>query len=382
LGDKYGRLMEERMRFWGGLRSVKVLASKSTVHATISLAATLALAIPAAAQLFTAEQEACFGRVYDRAHLASHPSQKVTSLHVFRPVGDRPQAENWKPSRRDEAIKQFRENGQAQVEAFVTFRDRKGYFHNWLTCNKETNAGARCYIECDGGSFDLRRESAGTVLLNNGGFVLVGGCGEDVEATEEVYFSPGQDDKMFRLEPKAAAVCRAEQQKARPIREGKPLRERFQEAETFCFGRDYDAAHLASHPNQKVAAIRVGRLDPAGEHREPDETWPENAKLKVAVTLKATARRALNYICNPKEASWECVAEMAADARSTCDGNFIHLARGTGDEILLINRGAGLPIDAACRAKAESEPNDDHQTPTRSDDKTFRLVRMPIEACR
>jgi hypothetical protein len=51
-------------------------------------------------------------------------------------------------------------------------------------------------------------------------------------------------DKVFRLEAKAVAICRAEEQKAIPIRPGKPLRERFQESELFCFGRDYDAAHL------------------------------------------------------------------------------------------------------------------------------------------
>jgi hypothetical protein len=48
------------------------------------------------------------------------------------------------------------------VQAFVTFRGRTGYFHNWLVC--------------DGGRFHLKRESAGTVLLNNHGFVLIGGC--------------------------------------------------------------------------------------------------------------------------------------------------------------------------------------------------------------
>jgi hypothetical protein len=58
------------------------------------------------------------------------------------------------------------------------------------------------------------------------------------------------------------------------------------------------------------------------------------------------------------------------------------LARGRGDDMLLINRKEGLPIDAPCQAKLTSEPSDDHQPPTRSDDRTFRLVRMPIEACR
>jgi hypothetical protein len=43
-------------------------------------------------------------------------------------------------------------------------------------------------------------------------------------------------------------------------------------------------------------------------------------------------------------------------------------AFGRGDDILLINRKEGLPIDAPCQAKQESEPNDDYQQATRSDE--------------
>jgi hypothetical protein len=375
--------MEERMRvptLWRTAGAAVILA-----------AATVWWGVPAAAEarapLFTADQEACFGRVYDRGHLASHPDQKVTGIHIFRSLSERPEAENWQQNQRDEAIKRYRESGETSVQAFVTFRDRKGYFHNALTCNKETRNGVGCYIECDGGSFDIKRESPTTALLNNKGFVLIGGCGEEVEETEQIYFSPGKDDKVFRLESKPAAVCRAEEQKAKPIRAGKPLRERFGETETFCFGRDYDAAHLAKRPRQKVASIRVGRLTPGDERLDKSLTqkWPEDVKLSVSLTLKAAAgRRALNYICSPQEASWECSAETASSARSTCDGNTMHLARGAGDDIVLINRQDGLPIEATCQAKTAEEPidGDFQRRRTRSDDNTFRLTRMPIEACR
>jgi hypothetical protein len=372
-------LMEYRIEFSGALRTAPtlVLMLASVVTATVALS--LPVGAQSRAPLFVADQEACFGRVYDRAHLARHPNQKVTSLHIFRHLGERPEAEDWRAGQRDEAITQFRKTGLAGVQAFVTFRDRTGYFHNWLECRKETNDGAHCFIECDGGSFDLKRESAGTVLLNNNGFVLIGVCFEDVAAGEEIFFSPGKDDKVFRLEAKAAAVCRAEEVKARPIRPGKPLRKRFQENEAFCFGRDYDTAHLAKHPQQKVTSIRVGRLNPGEERRDADQKWPDGVKLSVALTLKAAAtRRALTYVCNPREASWQCDAETVPDTDSTCDGNTVHVARGRDDDILLINRKEGLPIDAPCQAMQKSGPSQ----PTRSDDKTFRLVRMPIEASR
>jgi hypothetical protein len=61
----------------------------------------------------------------------------------------------------------------------------------------------------------------------------------------------------------------------------------------------------------------------------------------------------------------------------------LHLARGSGDDVLLINRQDGLPIEAACQAKPPDQASGDYpQRPTRSDDKVFRLTRMPVEACR
>src|SRR5436190_19127081 len=107
-----------------GMRSLGLVKIGARLPGLLFLAVLVPRA-PASAQtrepLLTADQEACFGRVYDRAHLASHPNQKVTSLHIFRPLGERPQAENWQATRRDEAIKQFGEIGEAEVEAIATF---------------------------------------------------------------------------------------------------------------------------------------------------------------------------------------------------------------------------------------------------------------------
>ncbi len=56
------------------------------------------------APIFTADRDACYGRVYDQAHLKAHPRQKVTSVHVMRSLERRREAENWTPDERDEAI--------------------------------------------------------------------------------------------------------------------------------------------------------------------------------------------------------------------------------------------------------------------------------------
>ena len=273
------------------------------------------------------------------------------------------------------------------MQAFVTFRDRRGHFHNTLTCNKETRNGVGCYIECDGGSFDIKRESPTTVLLHNNGFVLIGGCGEEADEPQSVYFSPGKDDKVFRLETKPAAVCRAEEQKAKPIRAGKPLRERFGENEPFCFGRDYDAAHRAKHPQQKVMSIRVGRLTPDRERLDKDnpQQWPQDVKLSVSLALRAGgAPRTAKYACLPRKRAGNAtpIPPPTRDRPATATPSISRA--GPGNDIMLINRQDGLPIEAACQPKPAAEPSDGEfaRRRTRSDDKVFRLTRMPLEACR
>ncbi len=334
------------------------------------------------APLFTAEADACYGRVYDAAHLKSHPKQKVTSIHILRSLDRRREAENWTPDARAESLQSFREDGQSSVSAFVTFRDRKGTFYNSLTCDRETREGVRCMIECDGGSFRLTRTSGNAVLLHNNGFVLIGGCGEEVDEGKEVFFDPGADDKVFRLDSKPVAACRAEEQRAVPIAAGAPLRERFKEDEQFCFGRDFEPAHLSSHPKQIVTQIRVGRLTPAKE-REDDTAgkwWWFNVKLDISVTLRDLKTTTVRYACTPQEASWECQRLVEGDAVSACRDRNIQLVRGPGDDLLLYNRNSGLPIDKECET-AETGQQFGSRPLTRSDDRTFRLTRMPIRQC-
>ena len=333
--------------------------------------------------VFTADREACFARVYDKAHLAKNPRQKVTSFHVMRTLEERREAENWIAGQREANIQGFREDGQASVQAFVTLRNRKGSLSNGLQCDKEGKEGVRCMVECDGGSFLLRRENAKSALLTNNGFVLEGGCGERTESTQ---LDPDPDDKVFRLEERPIAVCRAEEARVRPIPAGLPLRERFKEDETFCFGRDYDAAHLRANPQQQVASIRVGRLDPEQERKESDmPLWLDRVQLSVTFTLKAGgANKTARYLCNPRASTWECLRQMPGERAvrgDNCADRNVHLQRAPGDDVVLLNRFSGLPIDNECEIRS-NDGQFPMNPPTKTDDRSFRLTRMPIAACR
>ena len=369
------------------LQSPLFARSFSRLLAAVALLSPLAWSTPTLTEtrptIFSADRDACFGRVYDAAHLKAHPKQKVSSIHVLRSLEQRREAENWTPDARAESIRSFREDGQASVTAFVNFRDRKGTFHNALTCDQETREGVRCMIECDGGSFRLTRSGANSVLLHNNGFVLIGGCGEEIEEGQERHFDPGADDKVFRLDNRPVAACRAEEQKATPIPAGLPLRERFKEEEQFCFGRDYDAAHLASNPKQMVSQIRVGRLTPAKEREDDTDSkfWWFNVKLDVSVTLRSNLKTTtVRYACTPREGDWDCRRQHESDAPSECRDRSFQLVRGPGDEILLRNTHSGLPITNECE-KAQGGQQFGNRPLTRSDDRTFRLTRMPVRQC-
>ena len=103
-----GRLMETAMRF--------APCHRATVDwRPCAVAGRLVAAVAQArTPLFTADQEACFGRVYD-ARIWPAP-QSEGHEHPYLPLaGDRPEAENWQPNQRDEAIKTLPREGQNQV---------------------------------------------------------------------------------------------------------------------------------------------------------------------------------------------------------------------------------------------------------------------------
>ena len=89
----------------------------------------------------------------------------------------------------------------------------------------------------------------------------------------------------------------------------------------------------------------------------------------------------MRYACNPRTASWECRRQAEGERQNACPDRTVHLVRGPGDDIMLLNRNSGLPIDNECET-AKNTGQFPQNPPTRSDDRIFRLTRMPADACR
>jgi hypothetical protein len=303
--------------------------------------------------------EACFGRVYDARHLASHPKQRVTSFHLSREFKSDPYSEE-EPSSEEEMKDYDGDHASVLVTAYVRFRDRKGVYRNGLTCRKSDSGVVFCGVDCDGGSFHLKPSSA-SLLLENNGFVVVGGCGasEDDHENEE-HVRPGADDKTFRLDPKPFAACMAERDAMAPVwaKLGTPLRTRFSDNETLCFSRSYDAAHLRSHPKQAVKRIAV--LKTKESLKEPGAQFYE---LTFRVETRDGRIFESRTDCGSDRYAYGCQPKVPMDA-----DRYFYLTRAGNDEILLRDKHALLEKL--------------FDTKLGADDRVFRLKTEAADACR
>lgn len=140
---------------------------------------------------------ACFKRVYDKAHLASHPHQTVTAMdfriayHRFEPDDNYP-------------------HGQRNYY-FLMEAKRRGEKGRLVASGECTPGGSKaiyCGVECDGGgvSIEARQDGGLTVDLTGGSIRMSRGCGDE---EDYVLLDAGKDDRRFRLERLAESQCPA-----------------------------------------------------------------------------------------------------------------------------------------------------------------------------
>jgi hypothetical protein len=128
----------------------------------------------------------CFSRTYDRTHLARHPDQIVTATRL-----------NIYPAPRSSSYPygfglRFRMRGRE-----TTLRTEGN-------CVKEAS-GLKCQVECDGGSVRVEHRTGHVMMYLDR--VRMAACGVDViDGGQEI--SGGKDDRVFRLDRVADAVCR------------------------------------------------------------------------------------------------------------------------------------------------------------------------------
>jgi hypothetical protein len=304
-------------------------------------------------------QEACFGRTYDAAHLKQHPKQRVTSFHLFRDFT--PDTTKEMPQETREKLIEDDGQGSIQVTAYVRFRDRPGLFFNGLSCSGTSESGIRCGIDCDGGGF-LLKGSGDSLLLENQGFVVIGGCGASEDEAEQAdYVKPGADDKVFRLDRKPVAECRALEDSRKPMWAalGAPLRERLDTENAVCFTRSYDAAHLAKHPKQTVRRISV--LKTKDDKRDVGDYPYYN--LVFRVELKNGKKAEKKTQCGADQYAFACTHNADFDTQRD-----FYLTRAGKDHMMLRDRRGAM-----------NKMFDD--VTLGADDRIFKLEQAAASAC-
>ncbi|MEP6567054.1 MAG: hypothetical protein ABJB10_18125 [Mesorhizobium sp.] len=321
--------------------------------------------------------DACFGRVYDAAHLKAHPKQKVA--RIFFLYGHDPVSRpNEEPAT----------NTDTSYNGFIATTVRGAKVPEWASgwCNHESEDGTsgpiRCGMDCDRTMASLKVDDKGRLIVTDVSQDLYLDAGSEDELGEAEYDRQalGSEDDNFRLDPMPAAICKAEFARIDPIDPalGSPLRERLKPDQPFCYGRDYDAAHMSSHPDQVTQSIRVfrGPVELAAFAAGGDAAnWPDGADIAVSVTTRKNGGKVTQtYSCQGEADQWRCAASSKMSSFS-CDitQKEIYLKRGANGTMMLANPNSSLAIVDLCSKAADGK--------TASDDKVYRLESMPQSAC-
>jgi len=321
--------------------------------------------------------DVCFGRVYDAAHLKAHPHQKVARIFFY--YGRDPVR---RPNEEPSTISDAAYNG------FLTTTVQGARKPEWAAgwCNKEDPgdkaSGIRCGMECDRTLASLKVDDKGRLILSNiqPDVYLDAGAEEDLGKAKYNEQALGSEDDNFRLDPMPAATCKAEFARIDPIDPalGPPLRERLKPDQAFCYGRDYDAGHLGSHPNQMTQSIRVfrGSIELASSAANGDAAnWPNGADVAVSMTTRLKSGKVTQtYSCQGEADQWRCSASSKmSDFACDISQKEIFLKRGANGTMVLANPNNALATVDLCSKAAEGK--------TKTDDKVYRLQPMPQSAC-
>jgi len=267
----------------------------------LSLIAALTCATSAASaddlvrpHFFPVGEETCFGRIYDSAHLAGHPEQKVTRFMLWNEL-----TQDQLREYEDETSAEKREydknpENRLQLVALIHLRDQHGLLMQTFDCGTSEDSELFCGIDCDGGYFTGKTDGR-SLIVTNEGFMLEGVCDGG-----SGWLGPEPDDETFRLDPLPAAACLEERDSGRPslAEGGPPLRTRFEQTEPVCYERAYDETHLVDHEDQAVAAIWL---------RNAGEEFTIGARLRDGKTARSAAR------CGANTHTWSCFNPDYAD---------------------------------------------------------------------
>lgn len=187
--------------------------------------------------------------------------------------------------------------------------------------------------------------------------MVVGRCGDETDS-KPVVVRPCADDKTFKLDQQPLEQCVAirDEHRSAYAKLGTPLRERFAKDGTLCLSREYDAKHLAAHPQQavkRIAMLKVASAD--AKHEPPQYNLIFRAELRNGHRLEGRNN------CWPENYVYVCTHDAELDTQRS------YFMTRTGDGVMLRDRKGSLGSLFKDRLG--------------NDDRMFRLNAAPASAC-
>ena len=311
----------------------------------------LALAVGAAAPVSAAEvldtlfpvgQGACWGRVYDAAHLARHPAQKVRTIHLWDHWGKNGLFET--PDDPD-----YADPGGRDTKVFPTIlverTDRPGVASRSLPCTVVDGRLGCVADEEDGAHFPLRltpKDGAVIADLSEPGLDLLRPPDKARlgRPPQEIRLAPGADDRQFRLDRRPVTECRERLVAAGPdyARDGGPA---LRAIVTAAYGRSIVGPEQTFRQELGRVCLRaVGGGTPIVAGFNPALGDFMNGVDAFTMRLvRGGAGKARRYLfhCDARSWEWRCEAALAGpDGSREGEPVGAHLVRRAGGAALVV----------------------------------------------
>lgn len=324
---------------------------------------------PRTLAMFPQGVERCYRATFDAAARKGHAGQVLGEFMLYRLLRPDPSKETVGRTAEDEVAYDKSADVWNWVAVLAKLADGKGYYSQSIVCSdSEDNGGVRCGVECDGGSFAMKKDGDSLALSfePDNGLSLNQSCGDPDEEGHDHWLTATEAGGAFTLPLQPVESCLAADREARPAfaADPVPLRERVATSGWRCLSRVYDKAHLQQHPKQKVSAIAVAIKGPVTV--EADESGWKTTHL--AVTLSVATRDgkhgSQDVDCIADQFQYRCggefrlrrrdaatamllAGEFAAGAGETAPKSLNGVAIGPDDLIFKLDGGTG----SACGAE-------------------------------
>ena len=266
-------------------------------------------------EVFPPGVEHCYAATFDEAYRKAHPGQRLAEFRIYRSFQPKPAKEAVElPA--PEQIELNKDVGSTPwVSVLAKLAGAAATYGQSPSCyDSEERGDVFCGVDCDGGSFRVKKTAGGLAVSFDGsyGLSLNQGCGDPDEDAPGHLLTPDEAGGGFALASRPPAECIAADAEARPsfAADPVPLRQRIAEAGWRCLSRVYSKDHLKQHPKQKVAAMALAIAGPVKAIRDEYGSMTTTLEAKLSLRLVDGKTSSRPVTCTADDYQFRCADEF------------------------------------------------------------------------